>query len=77
MGKEETKEEEEEEDDDLLQVSQPQQAIKWTGFSAKEKKRMNEIPNIEIPAPGGQRVATPSDQFLGVSNHAPLMLSAR
>ena len=36
--------------------------LSW--FSAKEKKRMNEIPNIVIPAPGGQRVGTPPPQRL-------------
>ena len=33
--------------------------IPWAGSPPKRKKRMNEIPNIVIPAPGGQRVGTP------------------
>ena len=39
--------------------------LSW--FSAKEKKRMNEIPNIVIPAPGGQRVGTPPPRLRSIS----------
>ena len=39
--------------------------LSW--FSAKEKKRMNEIPNSVIPAPGGQRVGTPPPRLRSIS----------